>query len=234
MSPIRDRLQAVLRRIDAAAAAAGRSPGSVRLLAVSKTRSAAAIEEAHRAGQRAFGESQQQEAAAKIAALAGLALEWHFIGPVQSNKTRPIAEQFDWVHSIERERIARRLSEQRPLERGPLMVCIQVNVSGEASKSGVRPEDALALAQQVAQLPGLQLRGLMTIPAPTTEMAAQRAAFRRLRELKDDLCARGLELDTLSMGMSDDLEAAVLEGATMVRVGSAIFGERAKNHIPEA
>jgi pyridoxal phosphate enzyme (YggS family) len=226
MSPIGGNLQAVLRRIEAAARAAGRRPDEIRLLAVSKTRPPADIEAAYQAGQRAFGESQQQEASAKIAALARLALEWHFIGPIQSNKTRPIAEQFAWIHSLDRERVARRLSEQRPPELGPLMVCIQVNVSGEASKSGVPPQAALELARQVACLRNVRLRGLMTIPAPSSEPERQRAQFRVLRTLYDAMRTQGMALDTLSMGMSDDLEAAILEGATLVRVGSAIFGRR--------
>jgi pyridoxal phosphate enzyme (YggS family) len=226
MSPIGANLQAVLRRIEKACEAAGRDPAQVRLLAVSKTWPAHAVEEAHKAGQTAFGESQQQEASAKVAALSHLPLEWHFIGPVQSNKTRPIAEQFDWVHSIERDKIARRLSEQRPAGRAPLQVCIQVNVSGEASKSGVAPQHALALAREVAALPRLRLRGLMAIPAPAPDPARQRAQFREVRLLFESLRAQGIALDTLSMGMSDDLEAAILEGATLVRVGTAIFGRR--------
>jgi len=226
MSPIGSNLQAVLRRIEAAARAAGRQPEEIRLLAVSKTRPAADIEAACRAGQRAFGESQQQEASAKIAALAPLGLEWHFIGPVQSNKTRPIAEQFAWIHSLDREKVARRLSEQRPAGLEPLMVCIQVNVSGEASKRGVPPQATLELARQVACLPNIRLRGLMTIPAPASEAERQRAQFRLLRTLYDTLRTQGMDLDTLSMGMSDDLEAAIVEGATLVRVGSAIFGRR--------
>jgi PLP dependent protein len=226
MSPIGSNLQAVLRRIEAAARAAGRQPDEIRLLAVSKTRPAADIEAAYRAGQRAFGESQQQEASTKIAALAPLGLEWHFIGPVQSNKTRPIAEQFAWLHSLDREKVARRLSEQRPAGLEPLMVCIQVNVSGEASKRGVPPQATLELARQVACLPNLRLRGLMTIPAPASEAERQRAQFRLLHTLYDTLRTQGMALDTLSMGMSDDLEAAIVEGATLVRVGSAIFGRR--------
>jgi PLP dependent protein len=227
MSPIGSNLQAVLRRIEAAARAAGRQPEEIRLLAVSKTRPAADIEAAYRAGQRAFGESQQQEASAKIATLAPLGLEWHFIGPVQSNKTRPIAEQFAWIHSLDREKVAHRLSEQRPAGLEPLMVCIQVNVSGEASKRGVPPQATLELARQVACLPNIRLRGLMTIPAPASEAERQRAQFRLLRTLYDTLRTQGMDLDTLSMGMSDDLEAAIVEGATLVRVGSAIFGRRA-------
>ena len=226
MSPIGSNLQAVLRRIEAAARAAGRQPAEIRLLAVSKTRPTADIEAAYRAGQRAFGESQQQEASAKIATLAPLGLEWHFIGPVQSNKTRPIAEQFAWIHSLDREKVARRLSEQRPAGLEPLMVCIQVNVSGEASKRGVPPQATLELARQVACLPNIRLRGLLTIPAAASEAERQRAQFRLLRTLYDTLRTQGMDLDTLSMGMSDDLEAAIVEGATLVRVGSAIFGRR--------
>jgi pyridoxal phosphate enzyme (YggS family) len=226
MSPIGGNLQAVLRRIKAAAEAAGRRPDAVRLLAVSKTWPVADIEAAYRAGQRAFGESQQQEACAKIGALAHLPLEWHFIGPLQSNKTRPIAEHFTWVHSLDRDKIARRLSEQRPAGLGPLMVCIQVNISAEASKGGVAPQAALALARQVSELPNIRLRGLMAIPAPSADPSRQRAQFGAVRALYDELRAAGIALDTLSMGMSDDLEAAVMEGATLVRVGSAIFGRR--------
>lgn len=228
MSPIGSNLQAVLRRIETAARAAGRRPEEIRLLAVSKTWPAPYIEAAYRAGQRAFGESQQQEASAKITALAPLGLEWHFIGPVQSNKTRPIAEQFAWIHSLDREKVARRLSEQRPAGLEPLMVCLQVNVSGEASKGGVPPQAALELARQVDCLPNIRLRGLMTIPAPSSEPERQRAQFRLLRTLYESLRTQGLALDTLSMGMSDDLEAAILEGSTLVRVGSAIFGRRSK------
>ena len=227
MVPIAANLQAVLQRIERAAAAAGRNPHSVRLLAVSKTWPAACVEEAFRAGQRAFGENQEQEAARKIAALAHLPIEWHFIGPVQSNKTRAVAERFAWVHSLEREKVARRLSEQRPEKLAPLMVCIQVNVSGEATKSGVSPAKAFELARFVANLPRLRLRGLMTIPAPSDDTAVQRSQFRRLHELFSEMKAQGLDLDTLSMGMSDDLEAAIIEGATIVRVGTAIFGRRA-------
>jgi PLP dependent protein len=226
MSPIGGNLQAVLRRIENAARAAGRNPRDIRLLAVSKTRPAEDIAMAARAGQNAFGESQQQEAVTKIGALAQLFLEWHFIGPVQSNKTRPIAEQFDWVQSIDREKVARRLSEQRPATCEPLNVCIQVNVSGEASKSGVAPDDALDLARQVAALPRIRLRGLMAIPAPSSDSGRQREQFRHVRTIYEDLRARGLELDTLSMGMSDDLEAAILEGSTLVRIGTAVFGGR--------
>lgn len=228
MSDLAASLASVHRRIDDAARSAGRAPGDVALLAVSKTFPADAVRDAHAAGQRAFGENYVQESLDKIAALAALrdTLEWHFIGPLQSNKTRPVAEQFDWVHSVDRLKIAQRLAEQRPAHLPPLNVCVQVNVSGEASKSGVEPAEAAALAHAVAALPSLRLRGLMAIPEPAGDLDAQRAPHRRLRELFDTLNAGGLTLDTLSMGMSADLEAAVLEGATLVRVGTAIFGAR--------
>ncbi len=191
------------------------------------------IRQAYRAGQRDFGENYLQEALDKQRELADLdAIVWHFIGPLQSNKTRAVAEHFSWVHSIERAKIARRLSEQRPAALGPLNVCLQVNVSGEASKSGVNPDDLEALATEVAGLPNLRLRGLMAIPAPAEGLDAQRRPLAELRRLKERLVERqpALELDTLSMGMSDDLEAAVLEGATLVRLGTAIFGARASHH----
>ena len=226
MSAIADNLQAVQARISNAAAAVGRSPESVRLLAVSKTWPLACVLDAAEAGQRAFGENYVQEGIDKIAAVSGRNLEWHFIGPLQSNKTKPVAEHFDWVHSIDRLKIAERLSAQRPTYLSPLQVCVQVNVSGEASKSGCAPVEALALCRAVAALPGLQLRGLMAIPEPTDDLQAQRIPFRKLRELREQICAAGLPLDTLSMGMSHDLEAAVAEGATIVRIGTAIFGER--------
>ncbi|MFP4889758.1 YggS family pyridoxal phosphate-dependent enzyme [Paraburkholderia sp. EG304] len=215
-------------RIAWAAQAAGRDAQSVMLLAVSKTFPADAVRAAHAAGQRAFGENYVQEALDKIQTLADLraSLEWHFIGPLQSNKTRPVAEHFDWVHSVDRLKIAQRLSEQRPDNLPPLNVCLQVNVSGEASKSGVAPDEAAAIAHQIAALPKLKLRGLMSIPEPAGDLDAQRAPHRQLRELFERLRNDGLELDTLSMGMSADLEAAVLEGATIVRVGTAIFGAR--------
>jgi PLP dependent protein len=201
---------------------------SVTLLAVAKTFGADAVRQAHAAGQHAFGENYVQEALAKIEALADLrpALEWHLIGPLQSNKTREVAAAFDWVHTVDRLKIAQRLSAQRPDHLPPLQVCVQVNVSGEASKAGVAPDEAAALAQAVAALPRLCLRGLMSIPEPAQGIAAQRAPHRRLHELFESMCAQGLALDTLSMGMSADLEAAIAEGSTMVRVGSAIFGER--------
>jgi hypothetical protein len=198
----------------------------VRLVAASKTFPAQAIREAAGAGQRDFGENYVQEALTKIEALADLALVWHFIGPIQSNKTRAIAESFHWVHSLDREKIARRLSESRPAHLPPLKVCIEVNLSGEASKSGVAPQAVAALARQVGALPRLALRGLMAIPEPTPDAQLQRRRFRILRELKDELVRSGIALDTLSMGMSADLEAAIAEGSTMVRVGTAIFGQR--------
>ena len=228
-SPTDARLRAVQARIARAAAEAGRDPAGVRLLAVSKTFDAAAVRGLAGCGQHAFGENYVQEALDKQAALHDLPLEWHFIGPVQSNKTRAIAEHFSWVHSVDRQKIAERLSAQRPPGLPPLQVCIEVNVSGEASKGGVAPAELPALAAVVAKLPNVRLRGLMAIPAPTSEVAAQRAAFRRVRELFDDLKTRGHALDTLSMGMSGDLEAAILEGATIVRVGTALFGERTKH-----
>lgn len=213
-------------RIARAAEAAGRNAAEVRLLAVSKTWPADSVREAAAAGQRAFGENYVQEGAEKVDALAALGLEWHFIGPLQSNKTRLVANRFAWVHSIDRLKIAERLSAQRDVHLPPLEVCIQVNVSGEASKSGVAPAELPALAHAVAGLPRLRLRGLMAIPEPTSDVAVQRARFAALRELRDRLNAGGLALDTLSMGMSDDLEAAIAEGSTMVRVGTAIFGSR--------
>ena len=243
MGSIGSNLQEVKRRIAAACATAGRdanirtssaapgAPPGVLLLAVSKTFEEAAVREAHAAGQQAFGENYVQEALAKIAALADLrpAIEWHLIGPLQSNKTRAVSEAFDWVHSIDRLKTAQRLSEQRPAWLPPLNLCLQVNVSGEASKSGVAPADLPALARAVGALPRdrVQLRGLMSIPEPAGDEAARRRPHRLLRELMARLVAdAGLPLDTLSMGMSADLEAAVLEGATIVRVGTAVFGRR--------
>lgn len=228
MSPIPQNLQAITATIVAAAQESGRPAQSVQLLAVSKTFGPEAVLEAVRAGQRAFGENYLQEALDKIAALRAQPepLEWHFIGPIQSNKTRPIAEHFDWVHTVEREKVAQRLSEQRPAAMAPLQICLQVNISGEASKSGVAPEEVAALAHKVAALPNLTLRGLMAIPEPAVEFEQQRAAFARLRTLYEQLRADGLALDTLSMGMSADMRAAIFEGATIVRVGSAIFGAR--------
>jgi pyridoxal phosphate enzyme (YggS family) len=226
MSAIADNLQAVQARISKAAEAVGRSPESVRLLAVSKTWPLSCVVDAADAGQRAFGENYVQEGVDKISSISGRNLEWHFIGPLQSNKTKPVAEHFDWVHSIDRLKVAERLAAQRPLYLPPLQVCVQVNVSGEASKSGCSPDEALSLCRAVAALPGLQLRGLMAIPEPVDDPQAQRQPFRQLRQLSERIRAAGLPLDTLSMGMSHDLEAAVAEGATIVRVGTAIFGER--------
>ncbi|MDN7178095.1 YggS family pyridoxal phosphate-dependent enzyme [Caballeronia sp. SEWSISQ10-4 2] len=227
-SPVARHLDEVRQRIAKAAADASREASLVALLAVSKTFPAEDVRAAFDAGQRAFGENYVQEAVAKIAELADLRseIEWHFIGPLQSNKTKVVAENFDWVHSVDRLKIAQRLSEQRPDGMAPLNVCLQVNVSGEESKSGVAPEEALALARQIVALPFLRLRGLMAIPEPAGTLDEQRVPHRRLREIMDTLRADGLELDTLSMGMSADIEAAILEGATMVRIGTAIFGAR--------
>ncbi|MCZ2497207.1 YggS family pyridoxal phosphate-dependent enzyme [Xylophilus sp. Kf1] len=226
MTTICNNLEAVRTRMLAACAAAGRDPAQVRLLAVSKTFGADAVEEALASGQRAFGENYLQEAADKVDALEGRGIEWHCIGPIQSNKTRLAAEKFDWVHTVDRLKIAERLSAQRPAHLPPLNICLQVNIDGGASKSGVTPEDAGALAQAVAALPALRLRGIMTIPEPADGFDAQRAVHVRTRELFDRLVAAGLPLDTLSMGMSGDLEAAIAAGSTLVRVGSAIFGSR--------
>ena len=226
MTTITLNLQAVARRIERAAEKAGRDPREIILVAVSKTFPESYIEEAVNAGHRTFGESYVQEAVKKITALSGGGLEWHFIGPIQSNKTRAIAEHFEWVHSIERAKIAERLAAARPGHLPPLNVCIQVNVSGEASKSGVAPGEEARLADAIAGLPRLKLRGLMSIPEPTDDPSVQRRRYALVRELKDRLVASGHAVDMLSMGMSDDLEAAIAEGATMVRVGTAIFGTR--------
>ncbi|APO84842.1 MULTISPECIES: YggS family pyridoxal phosphate-dependent enzyme [Pseudomonas] len=223
MSTLADNLSAISARIASAAQAAGREPASVQLLAVSKTKPASAIREIHAAGVCDFGENYLQEALTKQQALGDLPLIWHFIGPIQSNKTKAIAEHFDWVHSVDRLKIAQRLSEQRPAGLAPLNICLQVNVSGEDSKSGCAPADLPALAKAVAALPNLRLRGLMAIPEPTDDRAAQEAAFATLRQLQEGL---GLGLDTLSMGMSHDLEAAIAQGATWVRIGTALFGAR--------
>jgi pyridoxal phosphate enzyme (YggS family) len=228
MASIELKLQQLRQRIANACTIAQRPVQSVTLLAVSKTFGPEAVRQAHAAGCSAFGENYVQEALGKIEALADLraALEWHLIGPLQSNKTREAAAAFDWVHTLDRLKIAERLSAQRPAQRPPLNVCVQVNVSGEASKSGVVASEAAALARAVAALPGLRLRGLMSIPEPVEGFEAQRLPHRALRQLFDALRSDGLALDTLSMGMSTDLEAAIAEGATLVRVGSAIFGER--------
>ncbi|WEK31320.1 MAG: YggS family pyridoxal phosphate-dependent enzyme [Candidatus Pseudomonas phytovorans] len=227
MSTLADNLSAICARIASAAQAAGRDPASVQLLAVSKTKPASAIREIHAAGVRDVGENYLQEALTKQQALSDLPLIWHFIGPIQSNKTKAIAEHFDWVHSVDRLKVAQRLSEQRPAGLAPLNLCLQVNVSGEDSKSGCAPADLPALAKAVAGLPNLRLRGLMAIPEPTDDRAAQEAAFARLRQLQESL---GLDLDTLSMGMSHDLEAAIAQGATWVRIGTALFGARDYGH----
>lgn len=226
MTAIASNLQAVHHAIAQSLRAAHRRRDEVDLLAVSKSFPATAIREAYQSGQSAFGESYLQEALDKVGVLRDLPLQWHFIGPVQSNKTRAIAEHFSWVHSVDRLKIAERLSAQRPSNLPPLNVCLQVNVSGEDSKGGVAPDQLAELAHNVAHLPQLRLRGLMAIPAPVQGLAVQRVPFARLRELMRALNDQGLELDTLSMGMSHDLSAAILEGATIVRVGTAIFGER--------
>ena len=230
MSIIAGNLQAVEATITDAVKASERTRSEVQLLAVSKTFPAQAVLDAMAAGQLAFGENYLQEALDKIANVAQAQpearVEWHFIGPIQSNKTRPIAANFHWVHTVERLKIAQRLSEQRPPELGPLNICLQVNISGEASKSGATEAELPELARAVAQLPNLRLRGLMAIPEQATGAAQQRAAFARLRQLHDALRAEGVALDTLSMGMSGDMAAAIAEGATIVRIGSAIFGAR--------
>jgi pyridoxal phosphate enzyme (YggS family) len=216
----------VRKRIELACEAVGRAPDAVKLLAVSKTMPAQAVRDAFAAGQLAFGENYIQEGVDKIASLVDLPIEWHCIGPIQSNKTKLVAENFAWVHSIDRLKIAERLSAQRPAHLPPLQVCLQVNVDGGSNKSGVAPAELLALAQAVAKLPHLQLRGIMTIPEPTETEAATRAVHHQAKSLFDNLKAAGLTVDTLSMGMTGDLEAAVAEGSTCVRVGTAIFGAR--------
>jgi pyridoxal phosphate enzyme (YggS family) len=228
MATIANNLQLVRSRIEQACSRVGRQTDSVTLLAVTKTFPAVTVREAFHAGQRWFGENYVQEAIDKITELADLRdqLSWHMIGPLQSNKTRVVAEQFDWVHTIDRLKIAQRLSEQRPAHLPPLQVCIQVNTSGEASKSGVAPGEALALAQAVSTLPRLCLRGVMALPAPSDDPQVQTAALRQVRVVFDHLCSGGLSLDTLSMGMSSDLESAIEQGSTLIRVGTALFGHR--------
>ncbi|SFF48586.1 hypothetical protein SAMN04488120_105150 [Fontimonas thermophila] len=223
MADVAQNLAAVRRRIADACVAAGRPVDAVRLVAVSKTFGPEAIRAAYAAGQREFGENYLQEALAKQVALNEPGLVWHYVGPIQSNKTRGIAEHFDWVHGVDRIKIAQRLSDQRPVHKPPLEVCVQVNISAEASKSGCTPDEAPALCQAVAALPRLRLRGLMAIPAPGADA---RSAFARLRALFAAIRAQGLALDTLSAGMSEDLEAAIMEGSTLVRIGTAIFGAR--------
>jgi len=228
MATIAANLQQTTARLATACTSAGRPVQSVTLLVVSKTFSATAVREAYAAGARRFGENYVQEGLDKITELVDLraGIEWHLIGPLQSNKTRPVAEAFDWVHSVDRLKTAQRLSEQRPAHLPPLNICLQVNISGEASKSGVAPDDLLELARTVARLPRLALRGLMAVPEPAADFEAQRVPHRALAALQAGLNGQGLTLDTLSIGMSADLEAAVMEGATMVRIGSAIFGSR--------
>ena len=223
---IRENLQKIHKRIEIAATSCGREPSEIQLLAVSKTKPAAAIREAYAAGQRRFGENYVQEAVAKMQELSDLDIEWHYIGGIQSNKTRIIAAHFDWAHGVASLKHARRLSEQRPDTLPPLYICLQVNISGESSKQGVIPTDAPGLAAAIAGLPHIRLRGLMALPEATDDPQRQQAAFRSVRELLESLNRTGLQLDTLSMGMSNDLEAAIGEGATMVRIGTAIFGAR--------
>jgi pyridoxal phosphate enzyme (YggS family) len=234
MAIIADNIQQLHQRLARACAAAGRPVRSVTLLPVTKTFDAGAVREAIASGERCFGENYVQEGVDKIAALVDVRrqLEWHLIGPLQSNKTRVVAEQFDWVQSVDRLKIAQRLSDQRPAQLPPLQVCLQVNISGEPSKSGLRPDEVSAIAKAVAMLPRMRLRGLMAIPEPAPDFASQRAPHRALRELLTSLQQDGLAIDTLSMGMSADLEAAIMEGATMVRVGSAIFGTRPPVNSP--
>ena len=230
MTDITNHLQTITKNIEAAVNKAKRDPSTVHLLAVSKTRPPEDILEAAEAGQIAFGENYEQEAVSKIGAIRqsrpDLRLEWHFIGPIQSNKTRSIAEHFDWVHSVDREKIARRLSEQRPENLPPLNICLQVNISNERTKSGVLPERVPDLAKAISAMPKLRLRGLMAIPEPQSDPAKQRAPFAAMKALFDQLVQSGYDLDTLSMGMSDDMETAIQEGATTVRIGTAIFGKR--------
>lgn len=232
MTTINDNLRSVQSRIAQACERCGRPVSSVQLLAVSKTFGPDAVRAAFEAGQAAFGENYIQEGVEKILALAALPLEWHCIGPIQSNKTRPVAEHFHWAHTVDRLKIAQRLSEQRPHHLPPLQVCIQVNVDGGPTKSGVAPHEAADLAHAVQQLPRLRLRGLMCIPEPAPDFEAALAVFKRAKALFDDLAGQGLALDTLSMGMSADLEAAIAGGSTQVRVGSAIFGTRVKTPSP--
>ncbi|UJS25508.1 YggS family pyridoxal phosphate-dependent enzyme [Thiothrix winogradskyi] len=226
---IRDNIQTIGERIRAAEQRFGRKPGSVQLLAVSKKHPSASIREAIDAGQTCFGENYVQEMVEKAAELANdhSNLDWHFIGPIQSNKTRLIASTARWVHSVDSLKIAQRLSDQKPADAPEINICLQVNISNEISKSGIQPEELAALASQIAALPGIRLRGLMAIPAPEQDFAQQRAVFAQVRALQEDLVAQGFTLDTLSMGMTDDMEAAIAEGATIVRIGTAIFGTRA-------
>ncbi|MDV6343134.1 YggS family pyridoxal phosphate-dependent enzyme [Nitrosomonas sp. Is37] len=232
MTTIATRLQAIKSRIAEAARNAGRQPEDILLLAASKTNPPEKVREAWEAGQTVFGENYLQEGLIKIRALADLPIEWHFIGPIQSNKTTPIAENFLWVHSVDREKIAVRLSNARPESLPPLQVCVQVNVSGEVTKSGVAPEQAAELAAFVSQLPRLKLRGLMAVPELTSATALQREQFEIIRKIFEQLKKDGFDIDTLSMGMSEDMDIAIAEGATIVRIGTAIFGPR-RYAIPE-
>jgi len=229
MTTIASNMQAVRIAIAAAASQAGRDPDDVCLLAVSKNFPPDALRAAYNAGQYRFAENYVQEALDKIAALQELTIEWHFIGPIQSNKTRAIAENFSWVHSVDRLKVAERLSEQRPATLSPLQVCLQVNISQEVSKSGVDSSEAERLAHAIAKLPNLKLRGLMAVPQPGGDVIEQRHSFAQLRELRDQMNRQGLQLDTLSMGMSHDFASAITEGATFVRIGTAIFGQRMNN-----
>ncbi len=231
MISIADNIRILRQRIAEAEKSAGRSEGSVQLLAVSKTRSAEEVRTAYEAGLTQFGENYLQDAIEKIDALSALPLEWHFIGPLQSNKTRPVAEHFDWLHTLDRTRIADRLNEQRPAEKAPLNVCIQVNISNEASKSGVALTDTDALADYLVPLPSLRLRGLMTIPAADQTPTALADCFQRMQAAFERLKIRHPGIDTLSMGMSDDLEAAIAGGSTMVRIGTALFGPRPQKSV---
>ena len=226
MTQIQDKLQIIGTEIKSAVEQYKREENSVQLLAVSKRHPVEAIEEAYHAGQIAFGENYVQELVEKAEALYKLNIEWHFIGPLQSNKTKQIAAVASWVHTIDRLKIAQRLNDQRPEILPPLSVCIQVNISGEESKSGVIGDELTELAQQISKMPRLRLRGLMAIPAPTSDFIKQREVFTEVTALKDQLNQRGYDLDTLSMGMSGDMEAAIAEGATIVRIGTAIFGAR--------
>jgi len=226
MTEITQGIDNIRKRVTDSALSCGRKPAEIKLIAVSKTRPADDIRYAYDHGQKYFGESYCQEAIEKIEELKDCAIEWHFVGPIQSNKTRLIASHFDWVHSVDRLKIARRLNEQRPPHLPPLNICLQVNISGESSKSGLHPDELLATARSISALPRLRLRGLMAIPARTNDTQQQLKTFTAIATAQDQLIAQGLTLDSLSMGMSDDLEAAIMAGATMVRVGSAIFGKR--------
>lgn len=230
MTTIANRLQDILATIESAQADSPFAQ-NVKLVAVSKAQPSSAIREAFAAGQRIFGENYLQEALDKQAELNDLDIEWHFIGPIQSNKTQPISQHFAWVHSVDRLKIAQRLNDARPAALPPLQVCIQVNISHEDTKSGVLPNDLAALAAEIEQLPRLKLRGLMAIPAPTQDTSKQTAQFKRVRECYDALLKQGFTLDTLSIGMSDDYKVAIAQGATFVRIGSALFGARPRKNI---